>query len=126
MLSNSKACTLVYFIFPGKCKANYGYQGNLLPDDNRPVIKFEVNDVIDLLSKDDQYWWEVCGVYWSLCYLYVMCHYYSAVLEINYKILNTEQNEIIRYFSYLMVGVNNVLHHNSTSTVVTKVMKLII
>ena len=46
--------------FTGKCKANYSYQGIPAPDDNRPVIKFEVDSMIDLLNDTDEFWWEVC------------------------------------------------------------------
>ena len=55
-----KVLTLVSFIvFSGKCKANFAYPGIPAPDDDRPVITFEVNDVIELLNDSDAHWWEV-------------------------------------------------------------------
>ena len=45
----------------GRCKANYSYHGNM-PHGGRPIIKFEVNDVIEILNDQDQSWWEVGGL----------------------------------------------------------------
>ncbi len=50
---------MCYFVV-GKCKAQYAYKGvPQLPTDGRPVITFEVGDVIELLNDDNENWWEV-------------------------------------------------------------------
>ncbi len=51
---------LTFFALPsGKCKADYGYHGTPAPDDNRPVLKFDTNAVIELLDDSDSHWFEV-------------------------------------------------------------------
>lgn len=35
------------------------YQGIPIPTNGRPALPIEVDEVLELLSDDDSYWWEV-------------------------------------------------------------------
>ena len=45
----------------GKCKAKYTHQGNMAPPgDSRPLLQFQLNDVIEVLDNStNPNWWEV-------------------------------------------------------------------
>ena len=47
------------FYVTGKVKANNDYIGHPPPDRGRTALAFELNDVIELLNKDEPTWWEV-------------------------------------------------------------------
>ena len=44
----------------GKCKAKFAHQGQSGPkNDPRPLLTFQLNDVIELLDQSHDVWWEV-------------------------------------------------------------------
>ena len=45
--------------FLGRVKVVCAYQGIPAPSGGRPVLTLDVDNVVDLLSNDDNYWWEV-------------------------------------------------------------------
>ena len=49
----------------GKCKAKYTHQGNMAPPgDSRPLLQFQLNDVIEVLDNStNPNWWEVRACY---------------------------------------------------------------
>ena len=64
---NSKSVSSVWYVCSSKCvvglvaakvKAEYTYQGLPAPENGRP-LQFNVGDVFDLMSEEDDYWWEV-------------------------------------------------------------------
>jgi len=43
----------------GKVKVLCAYQGIPVPTNGRPALPIDVDEVLELLSDDDSYWWEV-------------------------------------------------------------------